>query len=226
MLKGILTSLAVLVAGTTAALATTVAVSTANVNLRAGPETSYPVVTVVPQGARIVAHGCIDGYTWCDVAYGAFRGWMSAGYIQVVYLGEPVVLTPAVAPAVRVNVVVYDRTYWDTYYVSQPWYGSWSTYYRAPATRSTTVVGGAGGTATRNTGCVGLRCGTTTTATGGNGATATTATGCGPRGCARSGTATGPEGNTASGGAACGLRGCGAAVSGPQGNTATRRITP
>lgn len=224
MLKGILWSLAVLVAGTTAALATTVAVSTANVNLRAGPAVTYPVVVVVPQGSQVVTYGCIDGYTWCDVAYGGVRGWIAADYMTVVYNGATVVLTPAVATAVSVNLVVYDRVYWDTHYVAQPWYGSWTTHYGAPVTRSTAVVGPNDGTGSRTTGCVGLTCGTTATATGAYGGAATSAAGCGPYGCARGGTATGPEGNTMSGGRACGPRGCGAAVNGPQGNTATRRI--
>ncbi|MEH0071137.1 SH3 domain-containing protein [Pannonibacter sp. Pt2-lr] len=74
MLKRIVVVLAVLMAGITAASASTVAVSRANVNLRAGPATSYPVVTVVPQGASIVTHGCVNSYTWCDVAYGQLRG--------------------------------------------------------------------------------------------------------------------------------------------------------
>lgn len=224
MLKRLLMIMAVLTAGVSAASAATVSVSTANVNLRAGPSTSYPVVTVVPAGSRVVTHGCVSGYTWCDIAFGTYRGWVSARYIQVVYNGAPVILTPAVAPVAGVTVVTYNRAYWDRYYTAYPWYGSWTAYDRAPVTATTTAVGPNGGTATRTRGCVGLRCGATGTATGAHGGTAAGARACGPRGCGAAGTVTGPNGNTASGVRGCGPRGCGAAVSGPQGNTAHRRF--
>lgn len=226
MLKRLLMILVVLTGGASAASAATVSVATANVNLRAGPSTSYPVVTVVPAGSRVVTHGCVSGYTWCDIAFGNFRGWLSAKYIQLVYNGAPVVLTPAVAPAAGVTVVTYSRAYWDRYYVAYPWYGSWSTYpaYRSGVTGSATAVGPNGGTASRTTGCVGLRCGTTGTAQGANGGTASGARGCGPRGCGAAGVVTGPNGNTAAGARGCGWRGCGAAVTGPQGNTTYRRF--
>ena len=162
----------------------TASVVTANVNLRAGPSTTYPAVTVVPAGTSVVTHGCVAGYAWCDVAWGTYRGWISAPYLQTVHNGATVVITPAVATAVGVTVVAYDRAYWDRYYVGYPWYGTWARYpaYRAPVARTTTAVGPYGGTASRTTGCVGWRCGTTGTVTGAHGGTATGARGCGPRG--------------------------------------------
>lgn len=69
MLKTLLSALAILAVAATVATAATVAVATGNVNLRAGPSTAYPVVTVVPAGSRIVTHGCVAGYSWCDIAY-------------------------------------------------------------------------------------------------------------------------------------------------------------
>lgn len=226
MLIRILMMTIVLMVGISTASAATVAVSTASVNLRAGPATSYPVVTVVPAGTSIVTHGCVSDYTWCDIAYGNTRGWVSADYIQVVYSGAPVVLTPVVATAVGVTIVAYNQAYWDTHYVSYPWYGSWTSYpaYRAGVTSSATAVGPKGGTASRTTGCVGSSCGTVGTATGANGGTAAGVRGCGPQGCGAAGAVTGPGGNTAAGAAGCGPRGCSAAVVGPQGNTAHRRV--
>ncbi|MEO1700580.1 MAG: SH3 domain-containing protein [Pseudomonadota bacterium] len=222
MLNRLLIAAALLIVGISAASATTVAVSTANVNLRAGPSTAYPVVTTIPAGSNIVTHGCVSGYSWCDVAFGQYRGWVSSSYIQVVYNGSTVVLTPAVAPATGVTVVTYSRTYWDTYYYTYPWYASWTAYPAYQASVTGTAVGPNGGTATRTTGCVGVHCGTTGTVNGANGGTATGARGCGPRGCAAGGTATGPNGNTATGAFGCGWRGCGAVVVGPEGNAAAR----
>lgn len=111
------------------AAAATAAVATGTVNLRAGPGTGYPVVTVIPAGAAIATHGCLSGYSWCDVGFGGTRGWVSSNYIQVVYAGAPVVLTAPVATAVGVAVVPFSQAYWNNYYVGRPWYGQWNRYY-------------------------------------------------------------------------------------------------
>lgn len=219
MLKTWLVVLAVVTAGITSASAASVAVSTANVNLRAGPGTSYPAVTVVPQGSRIVTHGCVADYAWCDVAYGPHRGWMSASYIQVVYQGGPVVLSAAVAPVVGVTVVTYDRVYWDTHYVTQPWYGSWATAYRpyvpvAPRlntyNRSATCVDGTctgtraatgfyGGTTKQTRNCAGGECNATRTTTGRYGNSASRVRNCSANTLNCDMTRTGPRGGTATG---------------------------
>lgn len=108
--------------------AETLAVSTVNLNMRAGPGTQYPVVAVVPPGARIDVHGCVSGYSWCDVNFGVSRGWVAAAYLEFHYLGKPVVLTPVVAPRIGVNVVVFNRAYWNRYYVDRPFYRHWNVY--------------------------------------------------------------------------------------------------
>lgn len=127
-----------------AASAAAPAVTTANVNLRAGPSTGYPAVTVIPAGAPISTFGCLGDYSWCDVAWGANRGWIAASYIQIVYGGRPVVLTPAIAPAVGLAVVAFNRAYWDRYYVGRPWYPRWGYYYGPGVTRSGSVACGGG----------------------------------------------------------------------------------
>ena len=54
--------------------AATVAVATANVNMRAGPGTEYPVVATIPAGSPITAWGCVADYSWCDVTWGGEIG--------------------------------------------------------------------------------------------------------------------------------------------------------
>lgn len=132
MIKRLCIAIAMVFAMASMAAAATVAVATGNVNLRAGPSTRYPVVVVVPVGARIVTHGCLPGYTWCDIGFGGYRGWVSARYVQVVYNGAPVVLSPAVAAGVGVAVVAFNKAYWDNYYFSSPWYQSWPVYAAPP----------------------------------------------------------------------------------------------
>lgn len=219
MLKKLIMILVVLTAGIATASASSVAVSTANVNLRAGPATSYPAVTVVPQGSRIVTHGCIDDYAWCDVSFEQYRGWVSASYIEVVYNGSTVVLSATVAPAMGVTVVTYDRVYWDTYYVGQPWYGSWTAYYRpyvpvAPRLdtldRSATCVDGNctgtraatgiyGGETSQTRECVGGACSATRETTGAYGNSASRVRECSIDDLTCIMTRTGPAGGTATG---------------------------
>lgn len=219
MLKRLIVALIVLAAGATAASASAVAVSTANVNLRAGPAASYPVVTVVPQGARIVTHGCVAGYTWCDVAFGPYRGWVYASYIQVVYEGGPVVLSAAVAPALGVTVVSYSRAYWDTYYVAQPWYRSWATYYRPYAAPVAPRVS----SHSRSGSCVDGNCTGTRTTTGIYGGTTSQTRNCAGGECSATRETTGRYGNSASRVRSCSAndRSCSMTRSGPFGGTAT-----
>ena len=66
------------------ALAATAQV-TADLNLRAGPSTRYPVIGSVPYGHTLTVYGCLQGYSWCDVSYRGARGWVSANYLNYRY---------------------------------------------------------------------------------------------------------------------------------------------
>ena len=104
------------------AAAAATAFATANVNLRAGPGTKYPVVVTVAVNAPVDLNGCLGGYTWCDVSYGGTRGWVSGKYLETVYLQERV-LVPAYATRVNVPVISFSfGTYWDNYYRSRDFY--------------------------------------------------------------------------------------------------------
>lgn len=205
--------------------AATASVVTANVNLRAGPSTSYPVVRVLPAGTHVALHGCVVNYAWCDIGYSGARGWVAAPYIQTLYKGKTVVVTPVVATVVGISVVPFSYAYWERYYTAYPWFGHWSNYpaYRSPVPRSGTVIGPYGGTASRSSGCSGYRCGAVGSVNGAGGGTAAGVRGCGPRGCGAAGTLTGPGGRTVSGARGCGFRGCGGAIVGPWGNATVRR---
>ena len=128
-MKRLLVSILFLLAAAGVADAAARAVAFERVNMRAGPSTAYPVVMTLPAGARVTVHGCVRGYTWCDVGFTGVRGWVSAYYLEVLYRGRPVVVGPAVAPAVGIAVVGFSRAYWDTYYVGRPWYRHWHRYY-------------------------------------------------------------------------------------------------
>lgn len=208
-----------MIASTASANASVTSVATANVNLRAGPSTAYPVVVVVPSGAPVITHGCTANYTWCDVSYSSHRGWMSAAYLTTIHQGKTVVLSPVVAPAVGVTVVAYNKAYWDRYYSSYPWYGRWTAYPAGATTvRSGSATGPNGGVATGTAACGPYGCGRAGTVTGPQGGVAGRIGGCGPNGCAGARGVTGPAGNSAGAVGGCGPRGCRGAVVGPNGN--------
>lgn len=105
---------------------------TGNVNLRAGPDTEYPIITVVPLGASVSIQGCTDGWEWCDVVTMGTRGWVSGGYIQYTYQDQRVVVQDYGA---RIGIPVISfviGTYWGNYYRDRPFYRQRDYWYHRP----------------------------------------------------------------------------------------------
>jgi uncharacterized protein YraI len=63
-------------------LAAQMTVTTRAVNLRSGPDRTFPLVTWFPAGTPVTVVGCLDGYRWCDVISGPNRGWVYAGFLS------------------------------------------------------------------------------------------------------------------------------------------------
>ena len=61
----------------TASAATVVA--TADLHMRSGPGTEYPVIAVIPQGVAVHSRNCSAG--WCRVDYLGRSGWASRAYL-------------------------------------------------------------------------------------------------------------------------------------------------
>jgi len=103
--------------------------STGNVNMRAGPSTAYPAVTVIPVGAPVEILGCLNGWAWCDTVYAGNRGWVAGSYLNASYRGARVPFV-SYAPRIGVPVVAYNRdVYWRTHYRARPFYRQ---YYVGP----------------------------------------------------------------------------------------------
>jgi uncharacterized protein YraI len=95
---------------------------TVDLNMRAGPATSFPVVDVIPDNGHVTVFGCIDGYDWCDVSWQGTRGWVAANYLRFAYRDRYVPIIEysdyAEVPVIAFSV----GPYWDTYYRNRPWY--------------------------------------------------------------------------------------------------------
>jgi uncharacterized protein YraI len=119
----ILAALAFLAATGAAGLAHAAAgYTTGNVNMRAGPDTSFPVVATVPAGAPVQIFGCVKGWSWCDTLWAGSRGWVSGAYLNAAWQGATVPFV-AYAPRLGVPVVAYNpNVYYQRYYVGRPWY--------------------------------------------------------------------------------------------------------
>jgi uncharacterized protein YraI len=69
---------ALVITAGTASAATVVA--TADLHLRSGPGTEYPVIAVIPQGVTVHSENCGPG--WCHVDYRGRWGWASRAYLR------------------------------------------------------------------------------------------------------------------------------------------------
>ncbi|GAA0786054.1 hypothetical protein E1180_02980 [Roseibium denhamense] len=87
-----------------------IAYTTANLNMRAGPGTNYPVLTTIPRGGGVTIFGCTADYRWCDAAFTTTKGWVSGKYLSYggdgIYYGRPIPNAGA-----SVGVQRYHRNY-------------------------------------------------------------------------------------------------------------------
>ncbi|VXC96859.1 conserved hypothetical protein [Burkholderia sp. 8Y] len=104
------------------AIAQSVAYTSAPVVIYAGPGDDYPTVAEVPAGVTVTVVGCVDGYTWCDVAAPDLRGWADGGSLAFPYQGSSVpVLT--YGTVIGVPIVTFAiGNYWGSYYRNRSWY--------------------------------------------------------------------------------------------------------
>ena len=106
--------------------------ATDTVNLRAGPDIDYPVVTVIPPGAPLSIQGCTNGYEWCDVIFDDTRGWVAGSYVQYEYNDQPVLLS-GYGSRIGVPIVSFViGDYWGSYYRNRPFWVERDRWYSRP----------------------------------------------------------------------------------------------
>lgn len=98
------------------------AIATADVNLRAGPSTRYPVVDVVLDGDDVRVYGCLSDWSWCDVSYRGYRGWMSANYLAYFDDGRRYVGSSYIGRIGTPVISFSFGTYWDDHYRGRAFY--------------------------------------------------------------------------------------------------------
>jgi uncharacterized protein YraI len=106
----------------TVASAQQLAYASTVVNLRAGPSRDYPVVATLSSGTSMTIYGCLQGYRWCDVVVGPYRGWVYSGSIVYPYLGQNVPIMDY-GSTLGLGIVTFSiGNYWDNHYAAYPWY--------------------------------------------------------------------------------------------------------
>ncbi len=117
------------------------AVTTHDVNMRAGPDVSYPRVATLGRGVTVDVVGCVEGWQWCDVIVGPNRGFVAASYLSYGYpaygySNAPVVIAQG-GPTLGIPLIAFSiGTYWDSYYRGRPWWNDrnrWYAHRIAPA---------------------------------------------------------------------------------------------
>ena len=123
MFRNKLLAVAALIAGLllpAQAMAAYEAYTRVDLNLRVGPDTSYGVIDVIPQGEPVVVLGCLEDWFWCDIEWFGLRGWVAASYL--VQPGTSVYL-PQLAPRLGLPIIGFSFfTYHDRHYRDRPWY--------------------------------------------------------------------------------------------------------
>jgi uncharacterized protein YraI len=119
---------------------------TGDVNLRAGPDSSYPSVAMLSAGTPVAIQGCVDDWSWCDVAAGDNRGWVAGNFLQEEYQGQRV-LVPEYGVQIGIPIVSFAfGSYWDDHYRNRSWYGERERWSRiTPQYRAVAGNGGSRG---------------------------------------------------------------------------------
>lgn len=87
--------------------------------LYAGPLQDYPSIRYVRRGAVVGVHGCLRDWSWCDVSYGANRGWIAGDSLVVSYRGR----RSRVGQDIGIGVISFAfGSYWDSYYRDRDFY--------------------------------------------------------------------------------------------------------
>ncbi|MDN2580906.1 SH3 domain-containing protein [Aquibium sp. ELW1220] len=101
---------------------------TADLNMRAGPGSQYPVITTIPDGRSVDIYGCESGLNWCDVSWRGNRGWVYSDYLNYTYDRRT---RPVAEWGARLDLPIVSFSfgdYADRHYRGMPWYADRSRW--------------------------------------------------------------------------------------------------
>jgi len=109
-----------------------VAFTTQAVNVRAGPDRGFPLVTWLQAGTAVNLIGCIDGWRWCDVVVGFNRGWVYARYLSMRRRNQSLLILHN-GRQLGIPLVTFTLgPYWDSHYRNRPWWNDRNDWARRP----------------------------------------------------------------------------------------------
>jgi len=112
------------------------AITTQGVNMRAGPDVSYPQVAYLGPGLNVNVVGCVEGWQWCDVVAGPNRGWVYSGYLSYSYYDRPTLISYG-GPQLGIPLISFSiGNYWDNYYRSRPFWNNRAYWYNHRVARA------------------------------------------------------------------------------------------
>jgi uncharacterized protein YraI len=130
--RAVLLGLALALAVPVTAWAQQFAVTNNAVNMRAGPDRSFPLVAWLPAGVTVSVLGCVDGWRWCDVLVGGNRGWVYSGFLTYAFQGGPVPILQG-GPMLGLPLITFSiGPYWDSFYRNRPWWNNRTYWYNRP----------------------------------------------------------------------------------------------
>ena len=84
-------------------------VAVTDLNIRMGPGAQFDVVGMIPGGETAIVEGCLDGQSWCRVAFDDTTGWSFSDYL-VVDMNEQAVALTTRPEVIEINTVTYEDT--------------------------------------------------------------------------------------------------------------------
>ncbi len=94
-----------------------------NVNLRAGPDGGYPVVTTLKRNERLELRGCVGTLQWCEVeTRRGDYGWVYAPYLRTRSGNNSVTIIQSYNSGNTHIVIFKPRSYWDRHYKNRDFY--------------------------------------------------------------------------------------------------------
>ncbi len=100
--------------------------------IQAGPSASFPRLGMLAPRSQIVIHGCLRNWSWCDISFRTYRGWVIGQNIAATYRGRTQRLS-TVAPMMGIGVLSFTiSNYWNDHYRTRPFYqqrDQWERHY-------------------------------------------------------------------------------------------------